>query len=230
MVIRTAVALVALLASAPLAAQARAEIAVEEWREVLSGVPTDDDDSVLKVATRYSNESTALINTGNIPEAIHKSMISLVLTRQIHDRKEREGSSVGRQDSDSINGLQTALVGAGLSQTTIRQSAVNLGKILGEKPASMVIKVRQGPRPATAAERAAMIAVIKKDLIDPTSPLFGRADVIGNQACFTVNSKNRFGGYTGNQEAVLYLNPKTKAWTGGGMINYPHGVCLDTAD
>lgn len=230
MMIRIAFMLIALLASAPLAAQERTAIRVEEWREVLSGVPTNDDDSVLNVATRYSKESTGLVNAGNRAEALHKSMIVLVLTRQIHDRKEREGSSVGRQDADSINGLQNALVGAGLLQSTIRQSAVNLGLVLGEKPTNMVIKVRSGPRPATAAERTAMIAAIKKNLIDPTSPLFGRADVVGNQACFTVNSKNRFGGYTGNQEAVLYFNPATKAWTGGGMINYPHGVCLDTTD
>lgn len=83
--------------------------------------------------------------------------------------------------------------------------------------------------PATIAERKAMIALIRRHLVDPTSPLFGRADVIGNVACFTVNAKNRFGGYTGNQEAVFEFNSATKTWTGGGMITYPHGVCLDSA-
>lgn len=230
MLIHVAAAIVVLLASAPLAPQFRPAISVEEWREVLSGVRTEDDDSLLKVSSRYSEQSTAMIKSGNRQEATHKSLISLVLTKQIHFRMQQKGLLVERQHIDAANQLQTALEATGFSQSALTQSAINLGMVLNERPATMVIQVRQNPRPATAAERAAMIVAIKEDLIDPTAPLFGRADVVGYQACLTVNSKNRYGGYTGNQEATLYFNPKTKVWTGGGITNIPHGVCLDLLD
>jgi len=228
MLIRFAIIMFAVLASAPLRAQPVELIAAEEWREVLAGVTTDDDDSVLKVATRHSVESTTLLNAGNRSAALHDSVIALVLTRHVFERKERKGTPVANQDVAAVNGLQTALVAAGMSPGVMRRSAANLGVILGEAPTTMVIKSRPAQRPATAAERAAMTTVIRGRLIDPTSPIFGRADIVGNQACFTVNARNRLGAYTGNREAVLYLNPKTHTWTGGGMIDYPHGVCLDT--
>lgn len=232
MIFRVAVASIAVFAAAPLSAQMQVEkaISVDEWRQALSDVSTDDDDSILNLATRYTNESTDLINSGNRAEALHKSTMALVLTQHIFARKEREGHPAGRRDVDASGRLQTTLIGAGVPLGVMKLSAANLGLVLGQPAASMAVKVRATPRPATAAERTAMISVIKRGLIDPTSPLFGRADIVGNQACFTVNAKNRFGGYTGNQEAVLYFNAKTKTWTGGGTINYPHGVCLDTVD
>lgn len=228
MLIRIALALIAMLVSAPCAAQEQNPVTVKEWREILTGNLTDDD-NLLRLATSYSNESTALLRSGDRPAGLRKSLVSLVLTKHVHDRKERMGGRVERSAIDSVNGLQTAMLEAGVPQGLMRQTAANLGSALGEISTAMVIKERPTPRPATMAERKAMMAVIKSKLIDPTSPIFGRADVVGNQACFTVNAKNRFGGYTGNQEAVLEFNPKTKAWTGGTMINYPHGVCLDAA-
>lgn len=228
MIVRVVLALVVMIFSTPLVAQANKVVTASEWRGVLGDEATDDD-SLLSLSTRYSSESTDLLNAGERAAGLRKSLISLVLTKHVHDRKERAGEGVERQAVESVNGLQRALTEVGISPSLMKQSAANLATVLGDKPSQMAIKARPTPRPATAAERRAMIAVIKSRLIDPTSPIFGRADIVGNEACFTVNAKNRLGGYTGNKEAVLRFDPKTKTWSGGGTIDYPHGVCLDAA-
>jgi hypothetical protein len=230
MFVRLIFMLVALAVSAPLAAQEPKAIGVEEWREILDGVAGTDDDSVVNLATRYINESTALVKAGNRAGAMRKSLISLVLTRHVLDRKERAGRLVARRDVAAVNRLQITLDSAGMAPRLMEQSAANLGIVLQERPSAMVIRLRAMPRPATPAERTVMIAAIKSKLIDPAAPIFGRADIVANQACVTVNAKNRDGGYVGNKEAVLYLNPRTGAWTSGGLIAYPHGMCLDTVE
>lgn len=215
------------LVPVPVEAQTENAVTVAEWRKLLANVATDDDDAMLNVSSGAINASTALINAGDRAEALRKSMMGLVLSRHIMDRKERQGHRIDRDQIQSTNTLQNTLVDAGVSLVLMRKSAVNLGIALNEPPTTMMIKAPLKIRPATPAERAAMISVVKNSLIDPTSPIFGRADVVGNQACLTVNSKNRFGGYTGNQEAVLYYNSLTKTWKSGGTIDLPHGVCLD---
>ncbi|MCX7140800.1 MAG: hypothetical protein NT123_06820 [Proteobacteria bacterium] len=58
---------------------------------------------------------------------------------------------------------------------------------------------------AAAARRDeddAKIAVLAA-LKDPDSAKFGRFKAYGEQACFTVNARNSFGGYTGDQQAFL---------------------------
>lgn len=53
------------------------------------------------------------------------------------------------------------------------------------------------------AEKAAISDAIRRHLIDPESARFGPITVHRSYACATVNSKNRFGGYAGNQQALL---------------------------
>lgn len=222
-----AIAIVAILVPASVEAQTENAVTVAEWREVLANVATDDDDALLNVWIEVMNASNDLIDAGNFSAALHKSTMGLVLSRHIIDRKEREGHRNDRDHILSTNNMQSALLKAGISLASMKKSAVNLGIAINETPTTMMIKASPKVRPATPAERAAMISVVRNNLIDPTSPIFGRADVVGNQACLTVNSKNRFGGYTGNKEAVLSYNSKKRTWNGGAIIGLPHGVCLD---
>jgi hypothetical protein len=72
-----------------------------------------------------------------------------------------------------------------------------------------------------------MIAAVRSGLIDPNSALYGAAHVVGNAACLTVNAKNRLGGYSGNQEALLVRDTRTKRWVSGGTNDVPHELCLE---
>lgn len=42
-------------------------------------------------------------------------------------------------------------------------------------------------------------------MIDPGSTKFGKITVLEDKACFTVNSKNRLGGYTGDSQAFVQV-------------------------
>lgn len=61
-------------------------------------------------------------------------------------------------------------------------------------------------------------------LIDPDSAKFGKLTVIGKLACLTVNSKNAFGGYAGDQQAVL-LETEGK-WEVVNLEKATHDTCL----
>ena len=54
------------------------------------------------------------------------------------------------------------------------------------------------------AEKNAITDAVRHNLIDPDSAKFGPVTVHKGLACATVNSKNRFGGYAGDQEAILF--------------------------
>ncbi len=223
---RFVLVLIALIVSASLSGQEQTSITIAEWHDILNGVPTDDDNRLISLATKYSNESTDLLNSGDRIDGLNKSVISLILSKHVLDRKLREGLKVEWRAFDSLNRSQAALIRAGIPQSSMKQSAMNLGFVLHETPSLMTIKVRPMPRSATPTERKAMIVLIKDSLIDPTSPIYGRSDVVENRACFTVNSKNRFGGYTGNQEAVLLFSQDLNVWVLGGTADLSHEECL----
>lgn len=55
-------------------------------------------------------------------------------------------------------------------------------------------------RPPTSSEKLQITQAVQQSLIDPESARFGDILVLPNKyACVAVNSKNRFGGYTGFQ-------------------------------
>lgn len=54
------------------------------------------------------------------------------------------------------------------------------------------------------AEKTEITDSIRRHLLDPDSAKFGSITVHQGLACATVNSKNRFGGYVGDQEAILF--------------------------
>ncbi|QHE86413.1 hypothetical protein [Hydrogenophaga sp. BPS33] len=59
-------------------------------------------------------------------------------------------------------------------------------------------------RPATSSEKLQITQAVQRSLIDPDSARFGDVLVLPNKhACVAVNSKNRFGGYTGFQMAFV---------------------------
>jgi hypothetical protein len=62
------------------------------------------------------------------------------------------------------------------------------------------------PAPSWAqANGAGIRSALRQELIDPDSAKFGKLTMVGkDKACLTVNSKNRMGGYTGNQQAYMY--------------------------
>lgn len=61
-------------------------------------------------------------------------------------------------------------------------------------------------RAPTAGERQQITQAIKESLIDPESARFGDVLVLPNKyACVAVNSRNRFGGYTGFQMAFAVV-------------------------
>lgn len=84
--------------------------------------------------------------------------------------------------------------------------------------------------PIAACGKSAAEAVVKQQLIDPDSAKFGEftKSPDGKHACLAVNSKNSFGGYTGEQQWML---EKTgSGWRSMGNIDSEaatHQGCLD---
>jgi len=59
-------------------------------------------------------------------------------------------------------------------------------------------------RTQTSSDETKIQEAVRRSLKDPTSALFGTLTLVPpNGACQTVNARNEFGGYTGNQQAVV---------------------------
>lgn len=69
------------------------------------------------------------------------------------------------------------------------------------------------------------IKVVKETLKDPDSAKFGEFTEINDRlACLTVNAKNGFGGYTGEQQALL--RRVDGKWTQVTTVKTPHESCI----
>jgi hypothetical protein len=83
-----------------------------------------------------------------------------------------------------------------------------------------------------ASDKSASKDAVLDVLVEPDSAQFGKFTVIpgGNinikMACLTVNSKNRFGGYTGKQQAALHKEKGT--WKVMSMFEITHRECITT--
>ena len=76
---------------------------------------------------------------------------------------------------------------------------------------------------AKSEENLVQDAVLK-GLIDPDSAKFGEITIIGDKACATVNSKNNFGGYAGNKQAIL--KKIDGAWDFMGTLPSSNAICV----
>jgi hypothetical protein len=65
---------------------------------------------------------------------------------------------------------------------------------------------------------------VKEQLIDPGSAQFGQIVYSrdGNRACVAVNSRNRMGGYAGEQEVLVERSPSTGRWS---VVTIPAPDC-----
>lgn len=71
---------------------------------------------------------------------------------------------------------------------------------------------------------------VPADMIDPNSAIFGELSFTAsrNSACITVNGKNSFGGYTGNQQAIVRRDPQTGAWISTAVNSHmSHALCIE---
>lgn len=230
MITRVATVFLTIVSAGPLAAQEQKAITVSEWRQEFETTQVDDSVALTKLATRFAGESATLMRLGNRTEAQKRGLMTLVLMKHVHTLVRHEGRSVPAASLESIHDFESVLIKNGLTATVIEQSALNLQAVTASAPMRDMGDSRTARRAATVAERAAMIDVIKASLYDPTMPIFGRSDISGNLACFTVNARNRLGALTGNQEAVLYFDRATKSWKGGEIVSVSHDVCLNMAD
>lgn len=70
---------------------------------------------------------------------------------------------------------------------------------------------------------------VRNSLKDPSSAKFGKLTLVGNDyACQSVNAKNSFGGYTGDQQAVVVL--MNGRWHSLAIKNVSHEACLAVVD
>lgn len=83
---------------------------------------------------------------------------------------------------------------------------------------------------ACQSDRAAAEKAVKEVLKDPDSARFG--DFYFNEqtgeGCLGVNAKNSMGGYTGEQQAVLYK--EDGEWRTGVTMEISHADCKSMAD
>lgn len=90
--------------------------------------------------------------------------------------------------------------------------------ILGAVVAFMLVGVAN----AAGNDRAQIIAAIKERMIDPDSLKVNKITMYPpingvKGACASINAKNRLGGYTGNQNIIIY-NEKGK-WRAGSATS-----------
>lgn len=87
---------------------------------------------------------------------------------------------------------------------------------------------------AGCSDSSAARDAVKAGLKDPDSAEFGAIDVRegpgGKWACVTVNARNSFGGYTGDQQVKLtYVEGKGWQWF-GDPAEISHESCVDYTD
>lgn len=76
-----------------------------------------------------------------------------------------------------------------------------------------------------SAESDAQKAV-RNSLKDPDSAKFGQYTLVNSEhACLTVNARNSFGGYTGDQQATLVKIEKE--WMVINIDKFSHESCVD---
>lgn len=98
-------------------------------------------------------------------------------------------------------------------------------KILGFTAAIGVLLVFAGSPHSFGSEAEAKKAVLEV-LKDPYSAKFGEFTQVGAMfACLTVNAKNIYGGYTGNQQAYLRKNEDGK-WESLNIFETSHDACV----
>lgn len=222
----------ALAVAAIIQSSQTAPISVDEWRSILAGTSTDPI-ALIRLSSSNSIRATALIRAGETADGQRLSAVSFVLSAHVVEGMRREGQSGYRDLADALRDNKSALLESGIPLSSLNVSAANLSLALGQTPSATPFRALApppAPRPATAAERRVLLAIISRNLIDPTSPIFGRSDIVGETACVTVNSRNRFGGYTGDQVALLAYSPELREWAFGGIANIPHSACLRVGD
>lgn len=190
-------------------------ISKQQWPEYLSGKrKVLNSDWLNQKADKYAVESTTLLNSGDIVKGLNKSIVSSVIREYLFEL-------IGDVDNPSYKASRVAylqnraaLLRAGVNQHVFSESLGNLktvlprGEIALNKPKdSRDVKVS---RPSSA-DRAKLIAAVKKVLIDPYSAKFEDIVVIGNKSsCVIVNSKNRFGAYAGKK--AFYVEKESSTW------------------
>jgi hypothetical protein len=75
-----------------------------------------------------------------------------------------------------------------------------------------------------SAKAAANKAVLKS-LKDPASAKFGKFTQVKEKACLTINARNSYGGYTGDQQAFLII--LGKEWIVLRIENISHESCIE---
>lgn len=77
---------------------------------------------------------------------------------------------------------------------------------------------------ACGGSTAAIQEAVKEQLIDPGSAQFGQIVYSrdGNRACVAVNSRNRMGGYAGEQEVLVQRSASTGRWS---VVTIPAPDC-----
>lgn len=82
------------------------------------------------------------------------------------------------------------------------------------------------------SDASAATDAVRKSLKDPESAEFGAFDISIEKdnkkwACLTVNARNSFGGYTGDQEAML--TQENGKWEVVSTVDWSHSQCLEAA-
>lgn len=87
---------------------------------------------------------------------------------------------------------------------------------------------------AGCSDTGAVTDAVRSGLKDPASAEFGAIDIRegpgGKWACVTVNARNAFGGYTGDQQVKLtYVNGQGWQWV-GEPAEISHESCIQYTD
>ncbi len=82
--------------------------------------------------------------------------------------------------------------------------------------------------PDEFSARDQAIAEMREKLKDPDSAKFGKFSIAGsNFACLTINAKNGYGGYSGDQQAVLAKSGERWVYARMADSSVSHESCIE---
>jgi len=214
-------------------------ISKSEWLDLLQGRNIDEK-VTYDISAQLKEMITKSIKLGDRRTELRKTLMVVVLNRYFSERNHEKGTTVWSRNSQTLDDLQRILTDSGISADTLAESARELEMVLPNNPPAKSVAggkslARSGntkkgeiPRPASVIGRQSIIEAVSQDLKDPSSARYGEITVFNGRACATVNAKNSFGGYTGNQQAMALYSKESSRWISVLIQGVSHSSCILT--
>lgn len=199
-------------------------ISQAEWQALLGpGSQNFSSAELLSLSTKASAEASNFAASGNRDGAFAATLKAISLSKGGQALSADKTSEEWTRNQAAARQLAEVLLSVGVPESVLDRSLENLLAVLAPTRQSKPQSNR--PIAVTGGEQAKIRAAVREVLNDPESGRFGALSLVrSDRACQTVNAKNKFGGYTGDQQAmVLKLEGR---WYALHVADVSHDQCL----